>query len=884
MKKLGKFRFDEFEVDLAARSLRRDGRFVAISPKTFDMLVFFVMHPGRLVTQEELLRALWPNATVEESNLAQHIYLLRKALAGYEPGENLLSAIPRKGYQFTATVSFVQEPLEEEGKVAESPVIEARNPIEATLEEPDLPAKPVPGIPVSAPKSMPEPSESVEERPIAKTPRWRPWLLPGVAAAVVLLVIGGLLTWREMHSTQSPSLSLVVGDFQNSTGHREFDNALRVVLITDLEQSPYLSVASPEKVAHALEANHPDEGTSAEVSPAGEATEADPSASQTADSGSSQPAPPLSASRARESCHRLKDQAYMTGSIKRLALNYMVTVQAFNCASDSRLAQSRGIADSPDGVLTVLAKVAADLRKQLGEPLPSVERFSKPLFAGGSSTVIAAEVYAEGLGFVTQGKLTEAASLLQRATELDPQFVLAFAALGETYNSLGQHNLAASNLSKAYELRNMLDDQHRLAITSLYYDTVTGDLNASIRNDREWIGLYPRDPAPYNDLADLQIQLGKAALALDPARHALELDPENPLAYVTLARAQMHLGQFEEAASTCRQAISRHVDVAPIHNFLLQIAFLRLDQPAMDEQFAWARNRPSEPYMLLQQALIDFALGKVKAAQTIMANVAAAYRKQGDADRAVRMQAQVPRIEAELGMVESATSLLERLPTMSGSTEIPVAWAHVGEPSRAEAMRIAELESHPAATLWQEYNGPQITAAIDMNEHKPEAAVEALEVASRYDLRSFDVPALRGRALLAAKQPAFAEAEFHHILDHPGIEPFSHNYPLAQLGLARALAAQDKTVDAGFAYKVLLSIWKDADPDLPRLKEAKAEYARLNATTSSASSRSASSVRPITASKPSASRAGSTLPKLGSTPSKPGNSVKPRPAASQFHY
>jgi len=893
VKKQGKFRFDEFEVDLASRSLKRDGRFVAISPKTFDLLTVFVTHPGRLITQEELLHALWPNATMEESNLGQHIFLLRKALAGYEPGENFLSAIPRKGYQFTAAVTVVSEVIPDViGEASETVEIPAsvpvskslvsrtpvsRNPIEATIEEPDLPR---PRADVEEPESSPEEEQQPRRRPAFRGP----WRVAAATGVVVVLTAGGLLAWRWMHSSAAPSMGLVVGDFQNSTGHHELDNSIRTALIADLEQSPYLRVASPQKVERILDPITPPIPTNG--AKAAVKTTSDPMLTQDSQlvqeavfSPSTPAPPPISAGRARESCHLLDDQAYVTGSIKRLALKYLLTVEAFDCNAGHRLAESHDIADSPDGVLAVLSKVAADLRKQLGEPAPSVERFSKPLFAGSSSSATATEVYAEGIGLMAQGRPDEAAPMLERATELDPQFAMAFGALGETYSALGERNRATSNISKAYELRNMLDDQHRLALTSLYYDTVTGDLNASIRNDREWIGLYPRDPAPYSDLADLQTQLGKPAMALEPARRALELDPENPLAYVTLARAQMHTGQFEEAAATCRQAISRHMDVAPIHNFLLQIAFLRLDQPAMDEQFEWARNRPAEPYMMLQQALIDFALGKVKAAQTVMATVVAEYRKQGENDRANRMQAQVPRIEAELGMVETATSLLQRLPAISGSTDIPVAWAEVGETARAESLRGAELDAHPAATVWQEYDGPQISAAIDLNQHRPEAAVEALETATRYDLRSLEVPALRGRALLAAKQPAFAEAEFQHILDHPGIEPFSHNYPLARLGLARALVAQDKTVDAGFAYKILFSMWKDADPNLPRLLEAKAEYARLIAI----------AAHPAVAARPAAVTHVASPSHPGANPhpvlaaAKPGTLSKPHPAVALPH-
>jgi hypothetical protein len=214
------------------------------------------------------------------------------------------------------------------------------------------------------------------------------------------------------------------------------------------------------------------------------------------------------------------------------------------------------------------------------------------------------------------------------------------------------------------------------------------------------------------------------------------------------------------------------------------------------------------------------------------------------------MMSTVPRIEAELGMTEAARSLLTRTPEVDGSVDIPVAWAHVGEASRAEAQLKRELEGHLTTTLWQEDFGPQIKAAIALNQQHPLDAIEDLKPAISYDLRGFDGPALRGRAYLAAKQPELAEAEFHKILEHPGLEPLSHDYPLAQLGLARALAAQGKTVEAGFAYKVVLQIWKDADPDLPRLKEAKAEFARL----SNEPAKAIPTAAPRTPRKPSASR------------------------------
>jgi tetratricopeptide (TPR) repeat protein len=261
----------------------------------------------------------------------------------------------------------------------------------------------------------------------------------------------------------------------------------------------------------------------------------------------------------------------------------------------------------------------------------------------------------------------------------------------------------------------------------------------------------------------------------------------------------------------------------------------------MDEQMAWADTQQADlqqdgqhddpdaqAYMQSQQGLINFALGKAKAAEAIFARVIDAYRKQGKTGEANRIAGEIARTEAELGYVETAYSTLSRLPEGAVSPDIPVAWAETGEVARAEAILKRDLDASPADTLGHEYQGPQIKAAVALNQHRSEDAIVALTPALPYDLRLFGAPALRGKAYLAANRPVEAEVEFHKILDHPGIEPLSFNYPLAQLGAARALAKQGKVVEAGFAYKIVLQIWKDADTDLPRLREAKAEYARLN--------------------------------------------------------
>ena len=880
--KQGKYRFADFEIDLAHRSLRRRGRSVVVSPRTFDLLGFLVVNAQRVVSKEELMRALWPGARADESSLSQHIFILRKALTGAQSGDKLVVSIQGRGYRFTPRVVEVglsdrgglganrdraheSEPTDAEGvqgsgnltpgtaeQASRMTIIEVepepereRDPVEEAREfqaakkemeaEEAAEAKQTEAADKAGetpevdekPKQAASKRSRRSERP-GKLPLWEVAIFALIVAAVAVSTWWG---WRWLNRGSIAGrefLGLVIADFENSTGDASLNGTLKTALAIDLNQSPYLRIATDEDVAGLI---------------AGKAGDGQASKVQA-----------VTAEAAREVCRRRNDQAYITGELHRVESKFLVTVRAFDCASGSGMGQSRGLADSADGVMRVMDKVAADLRKQMGEPPESVDRFSKPLFAERTGSLEALKAYSDASHLEQAGNLGDSVPLFQRAIELNPQFAMAYAHLGAVLSLLGENDLSIASLTNGYQLRESASERDRFFIVSTYNDIVTGNIQASIRNDKEWSTEYPHDPVPLTNLADLEIQIGKASQALEPAKRALELNPDEALSYVVLAHAQMNLQQIEEAAGTCRRAFNRHIDSAQIHGILLQIAFLRLDQPAMDEQMSWARGKPAEPYMLSHLGLIDFALGKAKAGQAVFAQAADGYRTRGLTSRADRLLSAEPRIEAELGLIDVAHAQLSRLPAGNGasneSADIPVAWAHVSETSRAGTILKRELDAHPTDTLWQEFKGPQITAAVALNQHQPDAAIDALRMALPYDLRSFDGPILRGHAFLMNKQATLAETEFHKILDHSGIEPLSHNYPLAQLGAARALAAQGKVAEAGFAYNVVFQIWKDADPDLPRLREAKAEYSHLGV--GAAVVKSAASVQKPA--KPSATR------------------------------
>jgi serine/threonine protein kinase/Flp pilus assembly protein TadD len=616
------------------------------------------------------------------------------------------------------------------------------------------------------------------------------------------LAIGALTAWAWRHRSASlhkDHLGIVLADFDNAASNAEFDNPLNTALAIDLKQSPFLEIASASEIGETLK--------TMEHSPQEKLT------------------PVL----AREVCQRMNGHAVIGGSITRFGQKYLITLVASGCESGLTLAQSKATADDPDGLLKAVDSVAAEIRKSLGEPRKSLQRFNQPLLGAkvtGSLDALKAYTRAHDLGVA--GNYQESIPHFQRAIELDDRFAVAYADLCAVYSNLGEIDLAATNCRKGYELRELANERDRLFIIALYHNHVTGNLHESIRNEQTWTELYPNDAAPWINLADLQIQIGRADLALDPAMRAVTSHPNDTVAYVVLARSQMYVGQADNALATCRKAIAQKVDGAEIHGLLAQLAFARHDKAGVAEQVSWAKGKPAEPYIRLQEALIEFAQGKHRAGLETLGQLTEGYRRQGMLERAVRIEAGLPRIDAELGLVEDARKLLGRLPAINGSTDIPVALAEVGETAQAETLLRESLRKSPQDTLWQYVRGPQIQAAIALSRGKPQEAIEVLRPSLPYDMRNYEAAALRGQAYLAAGQPDFAAIEFRKILDHPTLDPRSHQLPLSHLGLARASALRGDQAGARRDYEAFFALWKDADEDLPVLAQARREYAKIS--------------------------------------------------------
>jgi len=775
----GLYRFDEFEIDLFRHSLTRNGVPIPLSSKAFQLLGYLAANPGRVVTKDELLEAVWPGSFVEESNLPVYVSSLRKALtdcAGY------IVTVSGQGYKFTARVQ-VEEPRE----------LTSARPLE------EVEARPIEQLSVLRETThvrIRETSSPILALPAPKPllRRWAFWF--PVTVGLILSACATYAVWKYRHRNEAPPL-VVLSDFENATGDSNLDRVLDGALEIDLKQSPYLSFLSNAQIQQTLaEMQHP----------------------KTA---------PFSPEVAREVCQRNNAQVLLHGLVAKFGQRYLLTLNAIDCQSGDDLAETKSEASIADDIPHAIDVVAADMRKRLGESRASIRQYNVPLFPAATNSLEALRRYSDATNLGLQGKYGQAIEMYQQAIQLDPKFAIAYASMASAYGNLGDHDSQVANLKKAYALRDTAGQHDNLYISARYAETVTGDLNESVRNYQVWATIYPRDAAPWSALANAYTQLGEDELAIDPGRRALALGPGLPTAYVILARALMHAGRLDEAKAACQQAVAKGVAGGDLHSLLMEIAAASHDASRIDAQLAWAQTSSDPSRLKLNVALLAFAGGQFHRGLELLTETADYYKQHGLDRVGARYLLAGTRMIAEEGHVAESKKLLDTLPPIPGMTDPVVAMAEVSEQDRAAKILSQELSLHPQDTLWNSYRGPQIQAAILIAGHKPQNALDALTHAAALDYRGYDVLSLRGNAYLAAQQPVPAEREFRKILDRPGLDPFSYEYPMAQLGLARALAAQKNLPASTAAYQTFFKMWKDGDPDLPVLQQAHIEYNRL---------------------------------------------------------
>ena len=650
----------------------------------------------------------------------------------------------------------------------------------------------------------------------------RLWKVAVPLVTVVLLMAGGLYYRSHQSKRLTEKDTTVLADFTNNTGDPVFDDTLKTALTVSLRQSPFLNVMSDNKVAETLRLMARPTSTS------------------------------LTPGIAREVCQRAGSKAYITGSIAGLGSEYVLGLKAVNCESGDLLAEAQVTAPAKEKVLEALGDAASKLRSQLGESLATVRNFDVPLVEATTSSLDALKAYS--LGAKTLGEKGPADGLpyFQHAIELDPNFALGYSALGDDYNSMGEVGRASEDYAKAFELRVHTSEREKLTITANYYLNVTGELDKAARAYQELIESYPRDSRSYNELGNVLTGQGQYQKAADAYRESRRLDPNHAAAYTNLCNTEMALGRFEEARQTFPEAQARKLDDFIFHTQLYALAFLGSEVAGMTKEQEWFTGRPEENFGLSLASDTEAYSGHLgRARELTRRSVNSAIRADSKETGAIWQENAALR-EAAFGNAAEAKKAgaegWKLFPTSQGvEVEAALAYAMAGDTARAESLAQDLNRRNPVDTQMQLLWLPSVRAQVALDRKNPKEALNDLQVAAApiefgqigfvNNLSCLYPTYIHGEAYLAAGQGMAATAEFKKVLDHKGIVWNCWTGALAHLGVARANALQARTsqgadadaarVRALAAYKDFLTLWKDADPDIPILKEAKAEYARL---------------------------------------------------------
>jgi eukaryotic-like serine/threonine-protein kinase len=658
---------------------------------------------------------------------------------------------------------------------------------------------------------------AVGEAPVRGAKLWK------IAVPVLLvasLVADGLYYRAHRSKPLTDKDTIVLADFDNKTGDPIFDDTLKTALNVSLRQSPFLSVLSDQQVADTLKLMTLPADTK------------------------------LSPAVTRELCQRAESKAYVAGSIAGLDSQYVLGLKAINCQSGDVLAQEQITATAKEKVLDALGEEASKLRGELGESLATVEKFDVPLAETTTSSLEALK--ALSLSYEADHVSGPAAALpyAQRAVEIDPSFAMAYEAIGSDYYSLGQEGRAVDYLIKAFQLREHASERERLGITALYYSTVTLDSIKAAEAYREYVQSYPRDDSGYIMLGNEYITEGQYEKAAEQYRESRRLAPDNIGVSENLLNCLLALQRFDEARETAHEVLGRKLDDAVLHGDLYALAFLTTDSWDMAEQQKWFIGKPQENLGLSLVSDTEAYAGHIrKARELTKESVEAAIRADSKESGAIWQEIAAQREAAfgyPIGASEAAQGLRLYPASHAVKVEAAFAFAMAGDPARAESLAQDLNKHYPLDTQMQSLWLPAIKAQLALNRKNPTEAIDDLQAASSIELGQIGFVAnisclyhtyIRGEAYLAAGHGTQAAAEFQKILDHSGIVWNCWTGALAHLGLARANALQAKTsqgadadaarVRALAAYKDFLTLWKNADPDIPILKEAKAEYAKL---------------------------------------------------------
>jgi DNA-binding winged helix-turn-helix (wHTH) protein/tetratricopeptide (TPR) repeat protein len=784
------YEFGDFQVDPAEQLLLHRGEPIPLAPKIFETLLILVQSEGRLIDKDDFMNSLWPGVFVEDVALAQNISQLRKVLGDAKGEARMIQTVPKRGYRFTPAVK-IEAPAPAPAPAPLPSALTAETPSDADLQPMALIGREKPQL----------------------SARRRLLLVAAAALLLLIAVAGAYWIFFDRPRSLTAKDTLVLGDFANATGDPVFEPTLRQGLTVQLEQSPFLSLVSDERIQKTL------------------SLMGQPSDTR------------LTPAISREICRRIGSAAVLDGSISNLGSQYVIALRAVDCRSGDILDAEQVQAARKEDILSALSRIATNFRTRIGESLPSVRKFDTPLPEATTASLEALQAFSAAKKLHYSSDSAASQPLYKKAIELDPNFAMAYANLGHTYGELGESDLSAEYLRKAFALRSRASEAEQFFIAASYDMRVTGNLEDARQNCDAWAQAYPRDQEPPGFLAGIVYPVfGNYEKVIEESKRAIELDPDVSFSYASLIDAYIQLLRFDQAESVIRQATERGLrtaDSAPEY----EIAFLRGDEAVMKREADRneANSAPNSSFLNRQSFAVGFR-GHLQQARTLSQRAVQVSQQSGQAERAALFQAAAAVREAFFGNAGVARQNATQALAASNDREVEYgaafALALAGDTAQASDLANDLDRRFPEDTCVRFKYVPELRALVALNLGNPAQAIDRLQATSQYELgqprTSFHAVFgelypiyVRGLAFLAQRQGIQAAAEFQKIVDHPGIVSSDSVGAIARLQLSRAYAFSGNIPQAKTAYLGFLNLWKDADPDIPVLKQAKSEYASL---------------------------------------------------------
>lgn len=763
------YEFGPFRIDPDQGLLLRDGCAVAVTPKVLEVLLVLVRRSREVVSKDELMRAVWPTTVVEEANLSQSVFMLRKVLGDTRGEQRYIVTLPGRGYRFAAPVRVIARDVAGDVTVA--------------------------------------PARAARRRPPTA------WL----AAGGMLALAAGAMYFQSGRSASMLRADdpVLVADFVNATGDPVFDGTLRQGLAVQLQQSPLLSLISQDRIQQTLQLM----GRPADAS--------------------------LTPELAREICERTDSALVLDGSIARLGSQYVLGLRARDCRSGDVLDEEQAQAGRREDVLQALDEMATRFRQRVGESLPTIARHNVPLAEATTTSLDALKAYSAASRVHAAAGSAAALPLFRRAVEVDPRFAMAHAMLGRTYGDLGDFVLAAQSTGQAWRLRERASDAEKFFIDASYQLQVTGNLQVAQAVCESWANTYPRAMAPHELLAGIVLPVqGNYRAAAEQARMALGLDPDFVIGYQILAYAQQYQGDLAGAERTLDSAAARKLAMPDFALQRYDLAFLRSDSDGMQRQVAAVlEGGEAQSGIAYHRSLALAYVGKLQDARAASIQAEALSLQSSQREQAALFAVGAAVREGLYGHAADAQRRAKAALALSDDRNVEFgaafALALAGDSARAGKLADDLASRFPQDTSVNFSYLPALRARLALNDHAPEQAIGILQMAAPYDLGaprssmhgSFGAlytVYLRGEAQLASRHAVEAAAEFRKVLARPGVVATDPIGALARLQLARAYAMQGNAVRARAAYRDFFLLWRNADPDIPVLVQARREYASLD--------------------------------------------------------